>query len=567
MAKVVFENTSFKIDNEYVIRSFSDPMKKAFPEIAKGAPCYKALKGASSPCADCPIFSGKSDSEMYYTDFLTNNDYFALFANAALDDGTDGYSVTLHPAGKTISRFRDEIDSMQHKIDIYRQANYNCAYAYFECNLSKDVIVTEITEVVDNEETVVNLESKGLKKPITLTAYRNWFLDRKVGSYRQEFEEMMNSENLIKKFNAGEKEFTLTFKSRSTSGYFTYQQQSIYIYKAQRNDDIMALFVLRDIYHKILEEQSSRRNEEIMHALADEYTTVFYIDLDTLNVSCINLPHYAKELFSDAIKEKKYPELTDLYIKSRILNSDAKTIEKTVDIDSIKKVLSEKKSFSMIYRVGTETDFKYFEFKAARTEEEGEVKSIVIGIADKDDMIRAQLTQARELEQALVLAQKDSLTNIRNRTAYDLAEHQLDADVESGKIREFAIVMFDVNRLKITNDTYGHEKGNLLLINSSKLICDIFKHSPTFRIGGDEFVAILTGEDYQNRDELLEAFRQKIRSNEEIGEPIYKNVSLACGMAVFDPDADRGASEVLERADRIMYANKAEMKARKRIRH
>jgi GGDEF domain-containing protein len=54
--------------------------------------------------------------------------------------------------------------------------------------------------------------------------------------------------------------------------------------------------------------------------------------------------------------------------------------------------------------------------------------------------------------------------------------------------------MFDLNDLKHINDRYGHERGDEYIVNCCRLICQVFKHSPVFRIGGDEFVALLRGE-------------------------------------------------------------------------
>lgn len=121
--------------------------------------------------------------------------------------------------------------------------------------------------------------------------------------------------------------------------------------------------------------------------------------------------------------------------------------------------------------------------------------------------------------------------------------------------------MFDANGLKNTNDLYGHECGNQLLINVSKLICDSFKHSMVYRIGGDEFVAILVGSDYEMRSALLEKFRGKILDNVKKGEPVYENVSVASGMAVYNPENDKCVEDVFKRADAEMYENKKMIKS------
>ena len=88
------------------------------------------------------------------------------------------------------------------------------------------------------------------------------------------------------------------------------------------------------------------------------------------------------------------------------------------------------------------------------------------------------------------------------------------------------------------------------------LICKQFKHSPVFRIGGDEFVAYLEGEDYKSRKILLAAFETQIEENLHAGNPV-----IASGLAVFRPGRDNSYRRVFERADQRMYDRKGVLKA------
>lgn len=159
------------------------------------------------------------------------------------------------------------------------------------------------------------------------------------------------------------------------------------------------------------------------------------------------------------------------------------------------------------------------------------------------------------------LAYKDSLTGIRNNMAYQEYISTLKTKMTTNEAA-FAIALFDANGLKIVNDTYGHAAGNLLIISSAKYICDIFKHSPVFRIGGDEFVAILENEDYKNRNELYNTFYEQmsgmIISFKEQEIPL----SIALGMAEYNKDEDFLYENVFARADHAMYQKKNEMKMR-----
>ena len=101
-------------------------------------------------------------------------------------------------------------------------------------------------------------------------------------------------------------------------------------------------------------------------------------------------------------------------------------------------------------------------------------------------------------------------------------------------------------------------KGDLAIKALSKLICEVFSHSPVFRIGGDEFVVILRGQDYDNYDQLLASFNEKLAETCSSHEP-WKRISAAIGAAFFKDGNDMNS--LFKRADQMMYKRKKEMKA------
>lgn len=158
------------------------------------------------------------------------------------------------------------------------------------------------------------------------------------------------------------------------------------------------------------------------------------------------------------------------------------------------------------------------------------------------------------------LMQTDALTSLKNRAAYESAKAALKRNYLAGDDTPFAVIMFDVNNLKTINDDLGHGAGDVYIKNSSELICNTFKHSPVYRIGGDEFVAIAKKSDYEARHELLSDFRSKISELQKPGTPKLKAISVASGMADFEEISDGGFELLFQKADERMYDNKREMK-------
>lgn len=184
-------------------------------------------------------------------------------------------------------------------------------------------------------------------------------------------------------------------------------------------------------------------------------------------------------------------------------------------------------------------------------------------VEDVKDEYRRELEEAlsrerdhkRELGSAKRLAYTDPLTGVKNKHAYIEKEEEIDRMIYDKVAERFGVVVFDLNGLKKVNDTKGHDIGDEYIVSACKLICDFFKHSPVYRIGGDEFVVILDGDDYKNRAGILGAFDLKIEKNLKTD-----NVVIATGMSEYDPQRDNCFRNVFERADSIMYQRKRILK-------
>lgn len=170
---------------------------------------------------------------------------------------------------------------------------------------------------------------------------------------------------------------------------------------------------------------------------------------------------------------------------------------------------------------------------------------------------KLELTQTRiEADEMNELAHKDALTGVGSKLAYDQQVMRLNEEIKQGGAR-FGIVMVDMNDLKKLNDTYGHERGNDAIRTTCALICEVFTHSPVYRFGGDEFVAVVKGRDYDHIEERAEQFRSATRAAE--GQP-WEKVNAAIGYALYH--GEDTVDDVFRAADHRMYEQKKEMKKR-----
>ena len=172
-------------------------------------------------------------------------------------------------------------------------------------------------------------------------------------------------------------------------------------------------------------------------------------------------------------------------------------------------------------------------------------------------LMRQRMRESEEeLSSVKSIANTDPLTGVKSKHAYAEKEAEMNAALRNGTVGEFSIVVCDVNGLKYVNDTLGHVAGDEYIRSAARMICEIYQHSPVFRTGGDEFVAVLTGRDRENRSALMEALQQK--SMEHI---CSKEVVVSAGMADYHSAEDENVHVVFERADARMYENKKYLKS------
>ena len=155
------------------------------------------------------------------------------------------------------------------------------------------------------------------------------------------------------------------------------------------------------------------------------------------------------------------------------------------------------------------------------------------------------------------LAFNDGLTGLLNRLAFTQEENRI-KEKESGK---YVLVQLDINFLKTVNDNYGHSEGDRYIITAAEIISESFsKYGKCFRIGGDEFFAILSGKDPEKDFEagllVFDKLVKEYNENNELPVPLQ----IAHGKSVYVPGKDT-LEEAEKVADKLMYERKKLLKA------
>lgn len=159
------------------------------------------------------------------------------------------------------------------------------------------------------------------------------------------------------------------------------------------------------------------------------------------------------------------------------------------------------------------------------------------------------------------LAYIDMLTGVSNSTAYRKVLEELDDTLKQRPDMSFGLAMFDLNGLKKTNDTLGHRMGDLFIKKAVEHIRAGFPDCPIYRVGGDEFVALVFPPELDRLELMVEHMEKSLAEYNRTQTEFPDGVSVAVGCAKYDAAVDNEYKDVFQRADARMYSDKSRHKA------
>lgn len=153
----------------------------------------------------------------------------------------------------------------------------------------------------------------------------------------------------------------------------------------------------------------------------------------------------------------------------------------------------------------------------------------------------------------------DKLTGVYNRRGFlHFAEQRL--LVAERENKKELLIYVDIDNFKNINDKFGHNEGDLVLVDLTKIFKRIFRKSDILgRIGGDEFVIYLVDYDSTKERNVVQYLEDSISEYNKKNKKPY-DVSISIGVSYYEPEKLHSIQQVLENADKSMYINKSEKK-------
>lgn len=307
-----------------------------------------------------------------------------------------------------------------------------------------------------------------------------------------------------------------------------------------------------------------RQQSFIIGGLAGDFASIYYVDLITEEFDIFQKNQNEAGIVKGEKKGTQYFTSALKNGERTIYHKDQELFHEQFTKESILKELADKNSYSLTYRVVIHGVPTYFQYRFVRPVSSEEKNKLIVGVYNVDADVRAEMKkqeeqrQAQEREISLRLqAEKlsvdvyiDAMTGLYNRRAYeDDLLHYPDVPDEP----DYIYISLDLNGLKTTNDTIGHDAGDELIKAAAHCMRTCLgSYGKLYRIGGDEFVAMIFA-DEPKLQEIRQDFDDMIA---KWSGKLVEELSLSYGCAGKAEFPGLTIKELAKIAEKRMYEDK-----------
>lgn len=287
-------------------------------------------------------------------------------------------------------------------------------------------------------------------------------------------------------------------------------------------------------------------------ALASNFLFIYYVDVNSSNYIEYNLDNEYQVLKEISKGDNLFFGL-EKQVEEHIVPEDRERFLSIVNKENLYNVAKNGSILKVTYRQYFDGKPLFVELTILKMSSDSE--HVILAVASIDSWKKKEEKFNKKLIEQKALARTDALTGALNKYSYKELEKKINKNIKKETIDDFSILVCDINNLKDVNDTKGHEAGDRYIKSAVKLIKKHFNQSKIYRIGGDEFVLLLTESDYYNRDFLFNSMDKDNKKNIK-----FDRVTVSIGISDFNKKKDTSLAQVFERADQNMYEYKKAFK-------
>ena len=491
--------------------------------------CYK-LWNRNTPCENCaPLTTCKKLVTTVKYETLDNEVYHITSKPITIDDKVFALEIHSKVDVDDVNRREALIHEQERNMEVIRILASEYSSVYYI-----DLETDELNPYTMNAETESEF-GQIFNSGITYSEAFKLYVDRLI--LDDDKNEMLREGSIpnIKKQLENQKTYITQY--RSADGRYS-EMRFVKVNDENEKPTAVALgFADRDeeVKSRMRAEEESRRNTNIIEILASEYSSVYYINLETdeLNPYTMNAETESEfgQIFNSGIT---YSQAFKLYVDRLILDDDKKVMLKEGSIESIKKRLENQKTYITQYR---SANGRYSEMKFVKVDDEFEKPTAVaLGFADRDEEIRARMhaeeESRRNTEIIEILASEYTSVYYIDLETDELNTYTMNEEIESefGQIFRSGIKYSDAYNMYVDTVVLSDDKNAMLNAGSIANIANELKNKKTFitqyrsadgRYAEMKFVKV--GDAYDEPHEVALGFADK---DDEIRREIERQAEI-----------------------------------------
>ncbi len=256
------------------------------------------------------------------------------------------------------------------------------------------------------------------------------------------------------------------------------------------------------------------------------------------------------EICTRVMQHPEYKEVPIIFLTAKI---DKDSIVKGFEVGAVDYIVKPFHGAELLARIRTHLELKAYREKVEEINIQLN-KEILNGIKMQEEL-EASKRELEEMNRRLYeKATKDALTGLFNRRKMtDLIEYEYDRSLRTQL--PFSIVITDIDHFKTVNDTHGHDCGDQVLEEVSRILMSMTrKQDQVSRWGGEEFLLLLPDTDTEGALTLAEKIREKIEASSCFCGETEIKITMTFGISCFSED--KSDKKVIKEADLALYEGK-----------
>lgn len=281
----------------------------------------------------------------------------------------------------------------------YQKAIFSDAIGFFECNLTKNLIISDIFELIDGEFQIVS-NTVNMSMPFNFDDFQHWYVENHEVPNAKETLSKITRQYLIECYEKGNHMPEASFWATTPTGVLKCLRKIFFLTRDERSGDIMVLTIIKDISEQQRKADELKENRDIIEVLGSEYTSLFLVNINTLKIKPYTLYPDIERRFGKEIKSGKfdYLDVLNLYLNYIVYEDDIEMVAEATSIDNIKKRFRRSKSFSITPRRIENNDIRYYEMQFIKVGDSPEPSEFIVGIVDRNDQIKKEHENQRQLQ-------------------------------------------------------------------------------------------------------------------------------------------------------------------------